>query len=81
MSTQTPAAQFDSRAARVRAALRTLAYAAPWVVFGPITGVMSGVAIRCFRAGQPVRGVLWLLANLGVLLSIPALTVAVLRLR
>jgi hypothetical protein len=58
-----------------------LVFAAPWIVFGPITGVMSGFAIRCFRAGRPGLGALWLIANVCIVLSIPVLTAMILRLR
>ena len=48
--------------------------AAPWVVFGPITGVMSEAAFRCFRAGRPILGSAWVLLNVAILLGIPTLT-------
>ena len=48
---------------------------APWLVFGPITGLMSERAIRCYQNGDRVLAGLYVVANLTVLLAIPALTV------
>ncbi|CAN7599551.1 hypothetical protein LJR225_004514 [Phenylobacterium sp. LjRoot225] len=79
MPDPTAAAHVEKRAARLGSTLQILVFAAPWIVFGPITGVMSGLAIRCFRAGQPVRGALWVIANICVVLSIPLLTAEILR--
>lgn len=47
---------------------------APWVAFGPITGVMSERAIHWYRKGDKVLAGLYVLANITVLVSIPALT-------
>jgi hypothetical protein len=47
---------------------------APWVTFGPISGVMSERAIRCYRNGDQVLAVLYVVANVSVLLGIPSLT-------
>jgi hypothetical protein len=52
----------------------------PWVIFGPITGLMSEAAIRCFRRGRWGLGVLWLALNLFILLALP-LTTALLAAR
>lgn len=51
---------------------------APWVVFGPITGVMSEAAIAAFRQRRPVLGGLYVLANVSILVAMPALTAAIL---
>jgi hypothetical protein len=48
---------------------------APWVAFGPITGVMSERAIHCYRKGDRVLAGLYVVANITVLIGIPALTV------
>jgi hypothetical protein len=48
---------------------------APWLVFGPITGLMSERAIRCYKNGDRVLAGLYILANISILLLIPALTV------
>ena len=50
---------------------------APWVAFGPITGVMSERAIHLYRKGDRVLAGLYILANITVLISIPALTALV----
>lgn len=47
---------------------------APWLVFGPITGLMSERAIRCYQNGDRVLAGLYVVANLTVLIAIPALT-------
>jgi hypothetical protein len=58
--------------------LRTISFAAlrvaPWVVFGPITGVMSEAALGAFRKGRPVLGGIYILANLTILVSMPVAT-------
>jgi len=51
---------------------------APWVVFGPITGVMSEAAIAAFRKRRPVLGAFYVLANIAILLAMPTLTAALL---
>ena len=48
---------------------------APWLVFGPITGVMSERAIHWYRKGDRLLAWLYILAKITVLLAIPALTV------
>ena len=50
---------------------------APWLVFGPITGVMSERAIHWYRKGDRLLAGLYVLANISVLFAIPALTVLV----
>jgi hypothetical protein len=52
----------------------------PWVIFGPITGLMSEAAIRCFRQGKWGLGFLWLALNLSILVALP-LTTALLAAR
>lgn len=47
---------------------------APWVAFGPITGVMSERAIHCYRNGDRVLAGLYVLANISVLICIPSVT-------
>ena len=58
--------------------VRTLSFGAlrvaPWVVFGPITGLMSEAAIAAYRKGQRVRAGLYVAANVGILVSMPMLT-------
>lgn len=51
---------------------------APWVVMGPITGVMSEAAIAAFRKRRPVLGVMYVVLNIGILAAMPALTAAIL---
>jgi hypothetical protein len=48
---------------------------APWVVFGPITGLMSERAIQCHRNGDRLLACLYIMANISVLIALPALTV------
>ena len=61
-----------------RPSLRTLSFGAlrvaPWVVFGPITGVMSEAAIAAYRKGQRMRAGFYVVANIGILVSMPVLT-------
>jgi hypothetical protein len=51
---------------------------APWVVLGPITGVLSEAAIAAFRNRRPVLGGLCVLLNIAILVAIPTLTAAIL---
>ncbi|CAN7420234.1 hypothetical protein LJR219_002688 [Phenylobacterium sp. LjRoot219] len=51
---------------------------APWIVFGPITGVMSEAAIAAFRKRRPLLGWLVVLANVAILAGMPLLTAALL---
>lgn len=62
----------------VRALSLGLLRLAPWVVFGPITGVMSEAAVAAFRNRRPVLGGICVLLNVGVLVAMPALTAALL---
>lgn len=48
--------------------------ASPWVVFGPITGVLSELALRSHRRGRPVLAISYVVLNVAILLAIPALT-------
>lgn len=50
--------------------------AAPWFVFGPITGVLSERALRCYRNGDRVLAVLYVILNVSILIAIPSLTAA-----
>jgi hypothetical protein len=49
---------------------------APWFVFGPITGVLSERALRCYRNGDRVLAVLYVILNVSILIAIPSLTAA-----
>jgi hypothetical protein len=72
----------SSIARRPAMSVRSLSFGAlrlaPWLVFGPITGVLSEAAIAAFRGRRPVLGGFWVLANIGILLAIPTLTAALL---
>jgi hypothetical protein len=57
-----------------RQALFLMLRAAPWVVFGPITGFMGERALHCFRNQAPVLGALYIVANISILLGIPTIT-------
>jgi hypothetical protein len=50
------------------------------MIFGPITGLMSEAAIRCFRGGRWRLGFLWLVLNVFFLVALP-LTTALLAAR
>lgn len=50
--------------------------AAPWLVFGPITGVLSERALRCYRQGDRVLAILYVILNVSILIAIPSLTAA-----
>jgi len=49
---------------------------APWLVFGPITGVLSERALRCYHDGDRVLAVLYVILNVSILVAIPSLTAA-----
>jgi len=57
-----------------RTALRRTVQIAPWIVFGPITGILSGLAFRCLRNRQPGLAALCILANVAIVAAIPLLT-------
>lgn len=61
-----------------RPSLRTASFGAlrlaPWLVFGPITGLMSEAAIAAYRKGHRMRAGFYVAANIGILISMPALT-------
>jgi hypothetical protein len=42
---------------------------------GPITGLMSERAVRCYRNGDRILAGLYVVANVSVLVAIPSLTV------
>jgi hypothetical protein len=67
---------FASNPARARAKSLSLGALrlAPWVIFGPITGVMSEAAVAAFRRGRPVLAGVYVLLNVGILASMPMLT-------
>ncbi|MDP3855084.1 hypothetical protein [Phenylobacterium sp.] len=46
----------------------------PWVVFGPITGVLSEMALRAYRKQKPIVAGLYVVLNIGILVAIPTLT-------
>jgi hypothetical protein len=52
---------------------------APWVTFGPITGLMSERAIHWYRNGDRVLAGLYVVANVCAVLTIPLLTAIVAR--
>jgi hypothetical protein len=66
--------QAVERPSRWRRPLFTALRVAPWVVFGPITGVLGEVAARCFMKRRPVLGGLCIALNIGILVAIPTLT-------
>jgi hypothetical protein len=58
-------------------ALWRTAQISSWIVFGPITGIMSGLALRCLRNRQPVLAVICLILNVAFVAAIPLATAAV----
>lgn len=50
--------------------------AAPWLVFGPITGALSERALRCYRDGDRTLAALYVVLNVSILVAIPSLTAA-----
>jgi len=46
----------------------------PWIVFGPITGICTGLALDALMRGQRLRAAAILCANVAILISIPILT-------
>jgi hypothetical protein len=58
-------------------ALWRTAQIAPWIVFGPITGIMSGLALRCLRNKRPGLAVICLILNVAIVASIPLATAAI----
>jgi hypothetical protein len=58
--------------------LRSLSFGAlrvaPWVVFGPITGIMSEAAIAAYRKGHRMRAGAYVALNIAILASMPLLT-------
>ena len=75
MLEQTDAGPVRTRPMAVRVCIGALRVA-PWLVFGPITGVMTERAIRCYQNGDRVLALLYVVANALVLIAIPSLTVA-----
>jgi hypothetical protein len=53
---------------------------APWIILGPISGLMTNRAIRCYQNGDRVLAGLYVAANVTVLIAIPALTAWLARL-
>jgi hypothetical protein len=64
----------SNRSPRARSVSLGALRLAPWVVFGPITGVMSEAAIAAFKRGRPGLAGLYVLLNIGILVSMPVLT-------
>ncbi|MFC3071465.1 hypothetical protein [Phenylobacterium soli] len=58
-------------------AVRTALRLAPWVVFGPITGFFTELALRMLQRGRPVAAALLICANIAAVASIPLLTAAI----
>lgn len=54
---------------------------APWVVFGPITGLFSEWALHALRRGQPRRAAAIVVLNMMVVGSIPLLTLIIAKYR
>jgi hypothetical protein len=50
-----------------------------WVVFGPITGVLLGLALGAFEDGRVARGWLYVALNVLILLALPGATVLIAR--
>lgn len=69
----------SSRGTRMRKALLTTLRISPWLVFGPITGLMTEAAALSFRKGRPGLGLFYLGLNLAVLLAIPLATALIAR--
>lgn len=76
-----------SIAARPLSALRSRNLAkdavriAPWVIFGPITGVMSEAAIAAYKNRRPVLAGFYVMLNVGILASMPLATAALIAAR
>jgi hypothetical protein len=64
-------AGFDWR----RNALRLLRIS-PWVTFGPITGILTERAIRCYARGDRVLAGMYVVLNVAILLALPTVTAA-----
>jgi hypothetical protein len=47
---------------------------APWVAFGPITGILTERAIRCNARGDRVLAGLYVVLNVLILVTLPLLT-------
>ena len=47
---------------------------APWVVFGPITGLLSERAVHSYRRGEKVLACLYVVLNVTTLIAIPTVT-------
>lgn len=62
------------RRPRLRAAVLTGLRLSPWLVFGPITGLMSEAAVFHFRNGRRLVGALCIVLNVSVLVGMPLLT-------
>jgi hypothetical protein len=59
---------------RVRSISFAAARIAPWVIFGPITGIMSEAALAAFRRGRPVLAGVYVALNVAILLGMPLAT-------
>ncbi len=47
---------------------------APWIIFGPITGLLTNRAATCFRRQERVLGWLYIVLNLSILVALPLVT-------
>jgi hypothetical protein len=56
-------------------AVRILKFA-PWAVFGPITGVLSGFAFSAIQRGKTGLAVFYLALNVAILIAMPTATAA-----
>jgi hypothetical protein len=65
-------AGFDWR----RNAMRLLRIA-PWIAFGPITGILTERAIRCNARGERVLAGLYVILNVAILVTLPLLTASI----
>jgi hypothetical protein len=74
MRPQADASDLETAPRPARAVLWRTAEIAPWIVFGPITGLLSGLALRRLRNNQPGWAAMYLVANLLILASIPLVT-------
>ena len=70
-------AQGGGTGGRVRRVLLAGLRACPWIVFGPITGLMSEAAALSFRKGRPWLGLFYVALNVGVLVGLPLITAVI----
>jgi hypothetical protein len=56
-----------------RASFRVLRVA-PWIAFGPITGVLTERAIACNARGERVLAGMYVILNISILIALPTVT-------